>query len=108
MVSRRKLFLTLTFGRPFPYTHLQSLVYNTCFASAAQGIRFVLLLSRQGKVRLAKWYTTYTQKERSKVRTPTCSGALLECQTPSRPLLAMCCMAQSRTLASSASLLCEY
>ena len=30
-------------------------------------IRFVLLLSRQGKVRLAKWYTTYTQKERSKV-----------------------------------------
>ena len=34
----------------------------------AQGIRFVLLLSRQGKVRLAKWYTTYTQKERSKVR----------------------------------------
>ena len=34
----------------------------------AQGIRFVLLLSRQGKVRLAKWYTTYTQKERSKAR----------------------------------------
>ncbi len=35
-----------------------------------QGIRFVLLLSRQGKVRLAKWYTTYTQKERSKARDP--------------------------------------
>lgn len=30
-------------------------------------IRFVLLLSRQGKVRLAKWYSTYTQKERAKV-----------------------------------------
>ena len=30
-------------------------------------IRFVLLLSRQGKVRLAKWYTTYPQKERAKV-----------------------------------------
>jgi AP-1 complex subunit sigma 1/2 len=30
-------------------------------------IRFVLLLSRQGKVRLAKWYTTYTQKERAKI-----------------------------------------
>ncbi|KAK9829550.1 hypothetical protein WJX72_006427 [[Myrmecia] bisecta] len=30
-------------------------------------IRFVLLLSRQGKVRLAKWYSTYTQKERTKV-----------------------------------------
>ena len=31
-------------------------------------MRFVLLLSRQGKVRLAKWYTTYTQKERAKVQ----------------------------------------
>lgn len=30
-------------------------------------IRWVLLLSRQGKVRLAKWYTTATQKERGKV-----------------------------------------
>ena len=30
-------------------------------------IRFLLLLSRQGKVRLAKWYTTTTQKERARV-----------------------------------------
>lgn len=30
-------------------------------------IRFVLLLSRQGKVRLAKWYTTVSQKERAKI-----------------------------------------
>eukprot|EP00884_Botryococcus_braunii_P011665 jgi/Botrbrau1/2049/Bobra.0047s0025.1 len=30
-------------------------------------IRFVLLLSRQGKVRLSKWYTTCTQKERAKI-----------------------------------------
>ncbi|PSC74498.1 AP-1 complex subunit sigma-1 [Micractinium conductrix] len=30
-------------------------------------IRFVLLLSRQGKVRLAKWYTTLSQKERGKI-----------------------------------------
>ena len=30
-------------------------------------IRFVLLLSRQGKVRLAKWYTTLSQKERAKI-----------------------------------------
>ncbi|KAI3425862.1 hypothetical protein D9Q98_007835 [Chlorella vulgaris] len=30
-------------------------------------IRFVLLLSRQGKVRLAKWYTTISQKERAKI-----------------------------------------
>nr|KAJ0201647.1 hypothetical protein LSAT_V11C600304910 [Lactuca sativa] len=30
-------------------------------------IHFVLLLSRQGKVRLTKWYSPYSQKERSKV-----------------------------------------
>ena len=27
----------------------------------------MLLLSRQGKVRLSKWYTTYNQKERAKI-----------------------------------------
>ncbi|KAI8107774.1 hypothetical protein M9435_002802 [Picochlorum sp. BPE23] len=30
-------------------------------------IRFLLLLSRQGKVRLAKWYTTVSQKERAQI-----------------------------------------
>ncbi|GLT74535.1 hypothetical protein SLA2020_463240 [Shorea laevis] len=30
-------------------------------------IHFVLLVSRQGKVRLAKWYSPYSQKERTKV-----------------------------------------
>ncbi|XP_020243571.1 AP-1 complex subunit sigma-1-like [Asparagus officinalis] len=30
-------------------------------------IHFVLLISRQGKVRLTKWYSPYAQKERSKV-----------------------------------------
>ncbi|KAH1040253.1 hypothetical protein J1N35_041996 [Gossypium stocksii] len=30
-------------------------------------IHFVLLISRQGKVRLTKWYSTYSKKERSKV-----------------------------------------
>ncbi|KAL2461122.1 AP-1 complex subunit sigma-2 [Abeliophyllum distichum] len=30
-------------------------------------IHFVLLISQQGKVRLAKWYSPYSQKERSKV-----------------------------------------
>ncbi|KAI8009088.1 AP-1 complex subunit sigma-1 [Camellia lanceoleosa] len=29
-------------------------------------IHFVLLISRQGKVRLTKWYSPYTQKERTK------------------------------------------
>jgi len=32
-----------------------------------QAVRFILLLSRQGKVRLAKWYTTLSQKERAKI-----------------------------------------
>lgn len=30
-------------------------------------IQFMLLLSRQGKVRLSKWYTTVNQKERAKI-----------------------------------------
>ncbi|XP_044512080.1 AP-1 complex subunit sigma-1-like [Mangifera indica] len=30
-------------------------------------IHFVLLVSRQGKVRLTKWYSPYSQKERAKV-----------------------------------------
>lgn len=30
-------------------------------------IRFMLLLSRQGKVRLSKWYTTVNQKERARI-----------------------------------------
>ncbi|KAE8686831.1 AP-1 complex subunit sigma-2 [Hibiscus syriacus] len=29
-------------------------------------IHFVLLISRQGKVRLTKWYSTYSKKERTK------------------------------------------
>ncbi|KAL6757043.1 AP complex, mu/sigma subunit [Haematococcus lacustris] len=30
-------------------------------------IHFMLLMSRQGKVRLAKWYTTYSQKDRGRL-----------------------------------------
>jgi AP-1 complex subunit sigma 1/2 len=33
----------------------------------SQQIHFLILMSRQGKVRLAKWYTTYNQKERARV-----------------------------------------
>ncbi|KAG4958238.1 hypothetical protein JHK84_035331 [Glycine max] len=36
-------------------------------ACACPHINFVLLISRQGKVRLTKWYSPYSQKERSKV-----------------------------------------
>lgn len=35
--------------------------------SRSRQIRFLLLLSRQGKVRLAKWYTTTIQKERARI-----------------------------------------
>jgi hypothetical protein len=30
-------------------------------------IRFLLLISRQGKVRLTKWYSPYSQKEKSRI-----------------------------------------
>ncbi|XP_027941347.1 AP-1 complex subunit sigma-1-like [Vigna unguiculata] len=35
-------------------------------------IHFVLLISRQGKVRLTKWYSPYSQKERSKTIRELC------------------------------------
>ena len=38
-----------------------------CWRRALVQIKFVLLLSRQGKVRLSKWYTTMTQKDRAKI-----------------------------------------
>lgn len=31
-------------------------------------IHFVLLISRQGKTRLAKWYSTFTQKEKARIQ----------------------------------------
>ncbi|KAG5074160.1 hypothetical protein JHK84_055391 [Glycine max] len=45
---------------------------HQCYTLFPQGIliyliNFVLLISRQGKVRLTKWYSPYSQKERSKV-----------------------------------------
>lgn len=36
-------------------------------------IQFVVLINRQGKVRLTKWYSPYAQKERTKVH---CTGML--------------------------------
>ncbi|KAK7276587.1 hypothetical protein RIF29_17730 [Crotalaria pallida] len=43
--------------------YLRHITLATRFGS----IHFVLLISRQGKVRLTKWYSPYSQKERSKV-----------------------------------------
>uniref|UniRef100_A0A0E0P2Y2 AP complex subunit sigma n=2 Tax=Oryza TaxID=4527 RepID=A0A0E0P2Y2_ORYRU len=40
-------------------------------------IHFVLLISRQGKVRLTKWYNPYPQKERSKLFRTVCRYASL-------------------------------
>eukprot|EP00760_Papus_ankaliazontas_P034122 PhM_4_TR6990/c0_g1_i1/m.43262/K12394/AP1S1_2; AP-1 complex subunit sigma 1/2 len=39
-------------------------------------IHFLLLISRQGKVRLAKWYTTFPQKERTKAVKDVCQMVL--------------------------------
>ncbi|GER49109.1 AP-1 complex subunit sigma-1 [Striga asiatica] len=44
---------------------LQYQLTGTSFTTAM--IHFVLLISRQGKVRLTKWYSPYSQKERTKV-----------------------------------------
>ena len=33
-------------------------------------VHFMLLFSKQGKVRLSKYYSTFSQKERGKVRVP--------------------------------------
>uniref|UniRef100_A0A453LZL8 AP complex mu/sigma subunit domain-containing protein n=1 Tax=Aegilops tauschii subsp. strangulata TaxID=200361 RepID=A0A453LZL8_AEGTS len=40
-------------------------------------INFVLLISRQGKVRLTKWYSPYTQKERTKRSSVSLVGSFL-------------------------------
>jgi hypothetical protein len=53
-------------------------------------IHFFLLINKQGKVRLSKWYSTYSQKERSRnvkevaslvLPRPTqvCTSHVLEC-----------------------------
>ncbi|KAK0576737.1 hypothetical protein LWI29_022570 [Acer saccharum] len=40
---------------------------KTTLVISSSMIHFVLLVSRQGKVRLAKWYSAYSQKERAKL-----------------------------------------
>lgn len=47
---------------PFCFAAVQWFVFLHVFQ-----IHFVLLISRQGKVRLTKWYSPYSQKERTKV-----------------------------------------
>ena len=39
-------------------------------------IQYLLLISRQGKVRLAKWYVTLPQKEKSKITRDCCNLAI--------------------------------
>uniref|UniRef100_A0A6N2MSK3 Adaptor AP-1 19 kDa protein n=2 Tax=Salix viminalis TaxID=40686 RepID=A0A6N2MSK3_SALVM len=61
--------------RPDQKIKLAPFLFPTCSVRIAMirivfsycKIQFVLLISRQGKVRLTKWYSPYTQKERSKV-----------------------------------------
>ncbi|KAM7253136.1 hypothetical protein ACFE04_025754 [Oxalis oulophora] len=45
-----------------------SQVISQCLSKAQQKvIQFVLLINRQGKIRLTKWYSPYSQKDRAKV-----------------------------------------
>ncbi|KAK7200067.1 clathrin coat assembly protein ap19 [Novymonas esmeraldas] len=39
-------------------------------------IQFLLLMSRQGKIRLSKWYVTLSQKEQAKIIREVCQTAL--------------------------------
>ncbi|KAJ4766557.1 AP-1 complex subunit sigma-2 [Rhynchospora pubera] len=50
---------------PFAEPAGRCLLASLTFLAAM--IHFVILINRQGKVRLTKWYSTYSQKERSKV-----------------------------------------
>ncbi|AET00048.1 clathrin adaptor complex small chain [Medicago truncatula] len=47
--------------------HINLYGSRSLISSVEKLIHFVLLISRQGKVRLTKWYSPYSQKERSKV-----------------------------------------
>lgn len=40
-------------------------------------INFLLLISRQGKIRLSKWYHTYSQRDRARIQSE-CSTVILE------------------------------
>ncbi|KAH0238548.1 AP-2 complex subunit sigma, partial [Aureobasidium melanogenum] len=44
-----------------------STLYLTTFARANALARYLILLSRQGKVRLAKWFTTLSPKDKAKI-----------------------------------------
>lgn len=39
-------------------------------------IHFLILMSRQGKIRLSKWYSTYSMKERTKILKEVCPVVL--------------------------------
>ncbi|URD74305.1 AP-1 complex subunit [Musa troglodytarum] len=65
--------LLATRGKVFPLRLLPSIVVGYEHAIPKEilciylKIHFVLLISRQGKVRLTKWYSPYSQKDRTKV-----------------------------------------
>ena len=67
-MGSRIILETAAFPRCCSATHAGSVRISTLTMQSSHAqIKFVLLLSRQGKVRLSKWYTTLTQKERAKV-----------------------------------------
>ena len=55
--------------------HLSPL--SSHFVSLNTGVSFVLLISRQGKVRLAKWYTTMSTRNKSTLPLPALHHSML-------------------------------
>ena len=60
-------FLTSSFSLPHPRHHHNNNNYQ---------FRFILLLSRQGKVRLSKWYITAPPRERARLTRDLCAAVL--------------------------------
>ena len=52
-------------GKLNPWCRVVSELQLTVPPHSAAGISFMLLVSRQGKVRLAKWFTTMSSKAKS-------------------------------------------
>ena len=61
LIVDRTTFITYFLSYIYHY-HIQ-----TSYHSSIMAAQFLLLLSRQGKVRLSKWYQTISQKEKSKI-----------------------------------------
>uniref|UniRef100_A0A8C4P2X6 Adaptor related protein complex 1 subunit sigma 3 n=2 Tax=Dromaius novaehollandiae TaxID=8790 RepID=A0A8C4P2X6_DRONO len=58
---------SLSWCRGSAWTQLQGLKSSSLLLFSGPEIHFILLFSRQGKLRLQKWYTTLPEKEKKKI-----------------------------------------